>query len=105
MGYDIMVLDGTRRERLAFDELWPDEWRSLGDASRLRTLPMLTTLPDFYSEERTFSPEGAHALLGELDRLDAEAAIAPDLARASQKLRRMARAAIQHGAPLLVVPD
>ena len=105
MGYDVMVLDGAGRERIAFDELRPDEWRAVWDASRLRSLPMLMSLPDFYGDERTFPPTEVRSLIGELALLDSEPTNPPALVRASQKLRRIASVAIDYASPLLVLPD
>ena len=105
MGYDLMVLDSTRSARLAFVELDMAEWGAAWDASRLRSLPMLKSLPDFYGDERTFPSVKVHALISELDLLDSDLAASAELVRASQKLREIARAAIKHALPLLVVPD
>ena len=103
-GYDVVVLDGAGREWIAFDELRPGEWLAVWDASRLRSLPMLMILPDFYGDERTFSPAEVHSLVGELDILDADPTLSPGLARASKKLRSVARSAIDLASPLIVLP-
>lgn len=100
-----MVLDGAGRERIAFDELRPDEWQAVWDASRLRSLPMLMSLPDFYGDERMFSPTEVRSLIGELDLLDSEPTNPPELVRAVRKMRRIAQTAIDYASPLLVVPD
>lgn len=105
MGYDVVALDGGGREWIAFHELRPDEWLAVWDAPRLRSLPMLMSLPDFWGDERTFSPAEVQSLVGELDILDADRTLSPELARASKKLRSVARSAIDLASPLMVLPD
>lgn len=105
MGYDVVTLDATGRESVAFATLDPDEWWAVREASRLRAVPVLTDLPDLYGDERTFSPVEIRSLIDELDLLDREPTMRSELRRALCKLRRVALVAIERTAPLLVLPD
>src|SRR5262245_26638733 len=93
VGYDLMVLDGAQRSRLAAGELRPDEWRAVWDESRKRSLATLMSVPDYWGEERTFGLTEIPGLMSELDRLDSDSTRSPELARASQMLRTLAEAA------------
>lgn len=105
MGYDVGILDADGREWIAMDTLRPDEWWALRELSRRRSLPRLTSLPDLYGDERTFSPAEVRSLIDELDLLDSERATPPELGRALWKLRRIAQVAMDRTSPLLVLPD
>lgn len=105
VGYDVVTLDATGREWVASETLHPDEWWAVREASRLRPFPMLTSLPDLYGDERTFSLPEVRSLIDELDYLDSAPTKPPELGRALWKLRRVALVAVQGTSPLLVHPD
>lgn len=105
MGYDVVTLDATGREWVESETLHPDEWRAVREASRLRPVPMLTSLPELHGDERTFSLPEVRSLIDALDHLDSAPTKPPELGRALWKLRRVALVAIDTTSPLHVPPD
>lgn len=104
MGYDLVVI-GPGDERLAAEELLPDERQEIAQAAAAHGLRGLMALPDYWGDEHEVQVHRLDALLRELSDLVGAPSISPVARRVSEKIRGVALIAKQHGLSLLAVPD
>lgn len=105
MGYELVVLDESGRERLDAVELSPDEHAGIERIARDQRMPVLSSFPGYWDVERQVAVGELRALLGELDQAAGLASTAPQAQSAIKKLQRVVDSALRNGRPLEVVPD
>ena len=105
MGYDLNVLDVRGESLLRQDELDMFEWRETVELAQKLGLPLLSSFPEFYGEDREFSAPDLPRLIEEVDRVQTSVSAKPEVVSAVAKVRRLAEFAMANGGLLSVVPD
>lgn len=105
MGYDLVVSDESKRVRLGYVELTPEEQFAVEELARANGFPILASFPKYWGHEAQIPVGRLRALLGELSRFEGLSAAKPEVLSAANKLRQVVAVALQHGRPLGVIPD